>query len=201
MAAASIGASTWVEAWASVAAPAISAVRSSTWSAGVPIMPRFSRAWTPLLPHASRPSQRPWLSAWIGGPRLGSPWPVAHNQRLDFLEPIADAVKRLNHIEFYVACLELFAQPLDVTVDGSVVYIHLVVVGRIHQCVAAFHHPRAAGQRLQNEKLGDRERHRLVLPGAGVAFRVHAQQSALQNLAVGFLRRGAVFRRGAAQNG
>ena len=41
------------------------------------------------------------------------------------------------------ACLELLAQPLDVAVDGAVVDIDLVVVGRIHQGVAAFHHARA----------------------------------------------------------
>jgi hypothetical protein len=36
------------------------------------------------------------------------------------LEAIADAIERLNHIEFDVACLELYAQPFDVAVDGPV---------------------------------------------------------------------------------
>ena len=37
-----------------------------------------------------------------------------------FLETIADAVERLDHIELAVACLELSPQPLDMTVDSSV---------------------------------------------------------------------------------
>jgi hypothetical protein len=55
----------------------------------------------------------------------------------------------------------------------------LVVVCRIYQGIAAFHNPRPTGQRLQNEKFGDCERNRQVIPGAGVALWVHAQQSTL----------------------
>src|SRR5690348_8747345 len=55
-----------------------------------------------------------------------------------FLEAIADTIKRLDHIEPNVACLELLAQPLDVAIDGPVVHIHLFVIGSIHQGIAAF---------------------------------------------------------------
>src|SRR4029077_19292663 len=58
-----------------------------------------------------------------------------------FLEAIADTIERLDHIELDVACPELYAQPLDVAVDGSVVDIHLIVVGCIHQGVAVFTTP------------------------------------------------------------
>jgi hypothetical protein len=75
-----------------------------------------------------------------------------------FLEAIADAIERLDHIELDVACPELYAQPLDVTVNGPVVDIHLIVVSCIHQGVAAFHHSRPTGERLQDEKLSDGER-------------------------------------------
>ena len=40
--------------------------------------------------------------------------------------------------------LELLAQPLDVAVDGAVVDIDLVVIGGVHQRVAALHHAGAA---------------------------------------------------------
>src|SRR6516164_8867247 len=90
-----------------------------------------------------------------------------------FFEPITDAIERFDHVEVVVGPLELLAQPLDVAVDRAIVHIDLVVVGGIHQRVAALDHAGPAGERLQDQELGDRERHRLVLPGAGVAFRVH----------------------------
>ena len=66
------------------------------------------------------------------------------NNRLSFLEAVADAVQRFDHVEFGVAGFELFAQPLDVAVDGAIIHIDLIVIGRIHQGVAAFHHAGAA---------------------------------------------------------
>ena len=50
---------------------------------------------------------------------------------------------------------------------------------------------------FQDQKFGHRQRHRLVLPGAGVAFRVHPEMAALERARVDFLRRDAVLRRGA----
>ena len=49
-----------------------------------------------------------------------------------------------------VRSLELLAQPLDMAVDCAVVDIDLIVVGGVHERVAALHHARAAGKRLQN---------------------------------------------------
>src|ERR1700719_1187049 len=144
------------------------------------------RSQTLLLPHVSRPvrgQDSPVATS-------GSSWPIASKYAL-FLETIAYAVQRLDHIEIVVAGLELLAQPLDVAVDGPVVDIDLIVIGRIHQSVAAFHHAGPAGQRLQNQKFGDGQRYRLVLPGAGVALGIHAQEPALKHFAVGFLRRDA----------
>ena len=100
----------------------------------------------------------------------------------EFLDTITYAVERLDHIEVDVASLEFLAEPLDVAIDGPVVDIDLVVVCRIHQGIAAFHNSRPTSQRLQDEKFGDCERDRHVFPRAGVALRVHTQQSALQNL-------------------
>ena len=81
--------------------------------------------------------------------------------------------------------LELLAQALDVAVDGAVVDIDLIVVGRVHQGVAALHDAGALRQRLQDQELGHGQRHGLALPGAGVALRVHGELAALQRLGVG----------------
>src|SRR6202163_1389760 len=105
----------------------------------------------------------------------------------DFLEAIAHSVQGLYHFEIVVHDLEFLAQPLDVAVDGAIVDIDLVVIGRVHQGVAAFHDAGARGQRLQDQKFRDRQRHRLVLPSAGVSLRVHAQEPAVQRLGIGFL--------------
>jgi hypothetical protein len=92
---------------------------------------------------------------------------------IEQIEAITDTIERLDHIELDIACHELLAQPLDVAVDGPVVHIHLIVVGCIHQGVAAFHHSRPARERPQDEKLGDGERDQLVFPGAGMPLLVH----------------------------
>src|SRR5689334_6011762 len=90
-----------------------------------------------------------------------------------FLEAVADAVQRFDHLEIVVGYLELLAQPLDVAVDGAVVDIDLVVIGRVHQRVAALHHARPRRQRLEDQEFRHGQRDRLVLPGAGVALRIH----------------------------
>src|SRR6185312_9581901 len=80
-------------------------------------------------------------------PKRRQPHPIPRRRRgqaltalSDFLEAVADAVKRLDHFEVVVDHLEFLAQPLDVAVDGAVVDIDLVVIGGIHQRIAALHH-------------------------------------------------------------
>src|SRR5712691_4064463 len=137
----------------------------------------------------------------FSGVRLSTVYLPVARPASNFLEPIADTVKRFDHVEVVVGALELLAQPLDVAVDGAVVDIDLVVVGGVHQGVAALDHAGAARERLQDEELGDRERDRLVLPRAGVALGIHAQEPALEHLGgIGLLRRRAVLRRGPAQD-
>src|SRR5262245_17886203 len=64
-------------------------------------------------------------------------------RRSCLLETVADAVQCLDHVEAVVDRFELLAQALDVAVDGAIVDIDLIVVGRIHQGVAALDHARA----------------------------------------------------------
>ena len=47
--------------------------------------------------------------------------------RLAFLKSVADAVEGLDHFEIRLDHLELFAQPLDVAVDGAVVDVNPIV--------------------------------------------------------------------------
>src|SRR3954449_4339048 len=56
-----------------------------------------------------------------------------------FLEAVADAVEGFDHFEIVIHDLELLAQPLDVAVDGAIVDIDLIVIGSVHQRIAAFH--------------------------------------------------------------
>src|ERR1700674_3947800 len=118
------------------------------------------------------------------------------------LEAVADTIERFDHLEVVVHRLELLAQALDVAVDGAVVDVDLVVVGRVHERVPALHHAWPRRQRLQDEELGHRQRHRVALPGAGVAFWVHAQIAALKRLRrIDLLRRSTtVLGRGAPQH-
>src|ERR1700735_4301576 len=60
--------------------------------------------------------------------------------RSGFLEAVADAVQGFDHLEIVVHDLELLAQPFDVAVDSAIVDIDLIVIGGIHQGVAAFHY-------------------------------------------------------------
>ncbi len=85
-------------------------------------------------------------------------------------------------------------------VDGAVVNIDLIVIGRVHQGVAALDHARPGRQRLKDEEFGDRQHHRLALPGAGVALGIHLELAALQDLGLGLLLRGGFLRTGAAQD-
>jgi len=45
-----------------------------------------------------------------------------------------------------------------VTVDCTIIYINLIIVGGIHQGVAAFDHAGTRGERLQDHELGDGQR-------------------------------------------
>src|ERR1700722_1976413 len=87
-------------------------------------------------------SQRPRHT--VGKPRM--------TPASGFLEAVSDPVQRFDHFEFVVHDLELLAQPLDVAVDGAIVDVNLVVIGRIHQGVAALDDAGPRGERLKDQK-------------------------------------------------
>src|SRR5260221_2964998 len=99
-----------VSAWSAV----VSAVRSSNGVAAVYRLPRVpvSITWAGRARQPDPRQIRPDTGDLPGGgcPELG---------QSEFLEPVADAVERFDHIEVVVDRLELLAQPLHVAVAGS----------------------------------------------------------------------------------
>src|SRR3981189_2202090 len=73
--------------------------------------------------------------------------PRANARKSGFLEAVAHTVQGFDHLEIVVHDLELLAQPLDVAVDGAIVDIDLIVIGRATQGVAAFHDAGTPGPR------------------------------------------------------
>ncbi len=55
-----------------------------------------------------------------------------------------------------VNLLEFLAQALDVAVDRAVVNINLIIIGRVHQGIAALDDAGTLGEGLQDQKFGDR---------------------------------------------
>src|SRR5258708_19460665 len=91
-----------------------------------------------------------------------------------FLEPVAHPIERFDHVKRIYGLLEFLSQSLDMTVDCTIIYINLIIVGGIHQGVAAFDHAGTRGERLQNHELWDAHPDGPILPGPGGAFPIHA---------------------------
>src|SRR5688572_17134507 len=139
-------------------------------------------------PAAAAPLARRWAP-----PLIPSQMPTAARDRSNssaipppsgassFLEAVADAVERLDHVEVVVDLLELLAQPLDVAVDGAVIDVHLVIIRGIHERVPRLDDAGARRERLQDEELGDGERYRALVPVAGMPFRIELELAALQH--------------------
>src|SRR5574338_652097 len=100
---------------------------------------------------------------------------IARKSPSGFVVPVADAIEGFDRVERVVDVAEFLAEPLDVAVDGSVVDIDLIIIGRVHQLVAALHVTRALGQRLEDEEFRHREAHLFALPGAGVTVGIERE--------------------------
>src|SRR5258708_2460459 len=57
------------------------------------------------------------------------------------LEPITYTIERFDHVEVVVRCFEFLPQAFDMTVDRAVIDIDLIVVGGVHEGIAALDHP------------------------------------------------------------
>src|SRR3546814_20561724 len=79
-------------------------------------------------------------------------------------EAVARAIEGRDRVEIGIDLAELAAQPLDVAVDRAVVDIDIVLIGGIHQLVAAAHDAGAAGQRFEDQKFGDGQRYVQAAP-------------------------------------
>src|SRR5690606_35449957 len=69
--------------------------------------------------------------------------------RSGFSVSVADAIQGFDCVELGIHFTELLAHPLDMAVDRPVVDVDLILVGRVHQVVAALHEARPLRQRLQ----------------------------------------------------
>jgi hypothetical protein len=74
-----------------------------------------------------------------------------------------------------------------VAVDGAVVDIDLIVIGHVHQLIAAFHEAGPLRQRLQQQELGHGQRH--VLPFQVTAWRSGSIVSSPRTITLAFLGR------------
>src|SRR5690606_2810712 len=76
---------------------------------------------------------------------------------------VSDAIQGLDSVELGIDHAELLSHPLHMAVDGAVVDIDLIVIGGVHQIVAALHEAGALGQGLQQQELGDGQLDRLAV--------------------------------------
>src|ERR1700678_3182116 len=90
---------------------------------------------TSMASHKLRPVPRRHTTADTRPrPPLLRPGGTAKNRRSQlFLEPVTHPIKRFDHVEGVIGLLEFLAQTLDMAVDCTVVHIHLVVIGSVHQ--------------------------------------------------------------------
>src|SRR3546814_12581524 len=102
-------------------------------------------------------------------------------------EAVARAIEGRDRVEIGIDLAELAAQPLDVAVDRAVVDIDIVLIGGIHQLVAAAHDAGAAGQRFEDQKFGDGQRYVPAVPAYLVARGVPRQPSARDRLGDGLV--------------
>src|SRR3989344_9370914 len=66
-------------------------------------------------------------------------------------ETVAGAIQGIDSGKFGIDLAELAPQPLDMAVDGAVVDIDIVLIGRGHQLVAALDDTGPRSQRLQDQ--------------------------------------------------
>ena len=99
-----------------------------------------------------------WKSRLVSAVLTDATYPAGIFKKLYFgtllllLEPVTHPIECFDHIKRIFSLLELFAQALDVAVDCTVIDVYLIVVGCIHQGVAAFNHTGPGGERLKDDE-------------------------------------------------
>src|SRR5256885_5020507 len=96
------------------------------------------------------------------------------------VEPVSDAIERVDRVEGGIDGAELAPDALDVAVDGAVVDIDIVAIGDVEQLVAGFYDSGPLGQRFEDQELGHREADEASVPQHLVPRRVHGQSAALE---------------------
>src|SRR5437868_10919565 len=102
------------------------------------------------------------------------------------VEPVSDAIERVDRVEGGIDGAELAPDALDVTVDGAVVDIDIIAIGDVEQLVARFYDPWPLGQRFEDHKLGDGQANNAFVPQHLVPRRVHRQPPPLEQWRLGF---------------
>jgi hypothetical protein len=124
-----------------------------------------------------------WHKAARNAPGYDAPYSTPTESKLALLlESIPHTIQGLDNIEVVIHDLKFLAKALDVAVDRPVIDIDLIVIGRIHERVAAFNNTWPLRQRLQNEKLRHCERDLLPVPNASVPLWIELELAALNDL-------------------
>src|SRR5947208_10427259 len=98
------------------------------------------------------------LSARIRCLRLNRPDHFSRRSASSLLvEPVSNAIERVDRIEGGVNGSELAPNALDVAVDGAVVDIDIVAIGDVEQLVAGFYDTRPLRQRFEYQEFGHRQ--------------------------------------------
>src|SRR5215471_21476049 len=104
------------------------------------------------------------------------------NESILFLPPVPQTVHRVDARELRVALLELAPQALDVAVDGALGDVSVVGISLFHELLARLDVSGMARQRLEQQKLGHRERDRLAVPSGEVPQAVELEQAGADDL-------------------
>src|SRR3972149_4309816 len=101
----------------------------------------------------------------------------SESEALAFPVAIAKSVYRVDGVEFGVDSAELLPEPFHVAIDGALADVGVVRVALLHETAAGLDVARAARERLEQQKLGHRQRQELSLPRGLIAREIQLQLS------------------------
>src|SRR3990172_1021603 len=101
----------------------------------------------------------------------------SESEALAFPVAIAKAVYRVDGVEFGVDSAELLPEPFHVAIDGALADVGVVRVALLHETTAGLDVARAARERLEQQKLGHRQRQELALPRGLITCEIQLELS------------------------